>query len=336
LGGRVLLARSYDRWVKTGSPQSIEWAPVLTLLFVAPVVAELVGSGNLPTLYFLNPFIVLLFCAIYGPPALLLRELWVRGRVGWPSMLLLGFAFAALDEGVVANTWFKPHALEMSASVLGRAHGVNWNLVANLTIFHTFVSMFIAITLVQLWFGTRSPGPWLPRWAILTCVAVSTVVALGAISGEKKGKQHVPAANHDQRAATIALIVLIVLIALVLPRLRFSQVDRPVPTVGHVFAYGCIWSVAYLFLFFGVVRITATAAPLVALFFFAATVFLLVRWCGSSSWTARHTLWCCSGVLAVTMLTTVWRVFALQPLSSALFIWWLVLIDRRLAPRAVP
>ena len=64
--------------------------PALGLLFVAPLVAEFL-LGNLPIK--LLPALVVL-APMYGGGALLIREAVRRTGRGWPSVLLLGMAYA--------------------------------------------------------------------------------------------------------------------------------------------------------------------------------------------------------------------------------------------------
>jgi hypothetical protein len=309
--------------------RSRRWKPILGLAFLTPVVAELVGSGNVPTLLFLNPLIALLFCLLYGPPALLLRELLVRGRIGWPSALVLGFAFGALNEGIVADSWFKPNALHMTARELGRVGHTNWNLVANLTVFHTFVSMFIPIALAELWFRQHSGGPWLRRRGIIVCCLITLFVALGDLSTRSHGKTRV-VPDHPERVATLFVILFAVVAALVLPRWRIPRSQHRVPSSRRAFWIGFVWFAAYLFSFFGLVRIAPQVVPIVALALWTTAVVALLWWTGSTNWTRRHTLLLCAGVLAPSMVLTSWRIVVLQPVSSGLFVWWLVRLDRRL------
>jgi len=299
------------------------------LFLLAPVVAELVGSGNVPTLLFLNPLVALLFGLLYGPPALLMRELWVRGRLGWPSMLLLGFAFGALNEGIVADTWFKPRALRLDATELGRVGHVNWNLVASLSVFHIFVSMLVSIALAELWFHERAGQPWLRRRGVIGCAVIPLLIAIGELSTRKDGKlQVVP--DRPERLATLFVILFAVVVALGLPRWRLPASSRRVPSAPNAFWVGFGWFVAYLFSFFGLVRVASRTVPIAAAMLLVSAVVLLLRWAGSSRWTRRHTLLLCAGVLAPSMALTSWRVAVLQPVSSALFVWWLVRLDRRL------
>jgi hypothetical protein len=306
-----------------------KWKPVLGLFFLAPVVAELVGSGNVPTILFLNPAIFLLFALLYGPPALVLRELLVRGRIGWPGALLFGFAFGALDEGIVADSWFKPRALHMTASQLGRVGHVNWNLVANLTVFHTFVSMFVSIALAELIFRDFAYQPWLRKRGIFFCAAISLFVAVGDLSTRAHGKPRI-VPDHPQRVATLWVIFAVIAVALVLPRWRIPVSQHNVPRPQRVFAIGFVWFATYLFTFFGLTKLAPPLVPIVALALWTSAVVAVLWWAGSTHWTARHTLLLCAGVLAPSMVLTSWRIVVLQPVSSALFVWLLVRLDRRL------
>jgi hypothetical protein len=308
------------------------WAPIAALAFLSPVVAELVASGNLPTVLFLNPLIALLFCAIYGPAALLLRELWVRGRAGWPGMLVLGAAYAAFNEGIIANTWFEPGALDMTARELGRHGSVNWNLVTLLIIFHTFLSMFVPIALAELSFPERAGRPWLERRGLVVCTAIATLLAIGSIASRE---DHL-VRDRPERTVTLVLIVLaVVAVVFVVPRSRIPTTLRRVPRVRSLFWVGFAWFAVYLFCFFGLTRLAPAVVPFAALAIWGTAVALLLRWTGSRQWTKRHTLLLCAGVVAPSMILTSWRIIVLQPVSSALFVYFLVRLDRRLRAAAV-
>src|SRR2546430_2142560 len=96
---------------------------VLALCIIAPLCAEVIGSFNTPA--FLFPVLLIVLGPLYGASGLLIREAWVRGRIGFFGAMLLGSAFAALDEGVFTAVWFDPKVPHLSTIVLGRAHGVN-------------------------------------------------------------------------------------------------------------------------------------------------------------------------------------------------------------------
>src|SRR3954471_20679594 len=76
--------------------------PALGLFITAPLVAEFL-LGNLPIK--LLPALIVL-APLSGGGALLIRE-WVRrtGR-GWPSIMLLGLAYAIVEEAYTTQSLF--------------------------------------------------------------------------------------------------------------------------------------------------------------------------------------------------------------------------------------
>ncbi|HLV99168.1 MAG TPA: hypothetical protein VKT82_10895 [Ktedonobacterales bacterium] len=65
--------------------------PVITLIVLAPLVAEVLPGSTRITM----PALVLFDVLIYGPGALLIREVVRRRGRGWASILLLGAAYAS-------------------------------------------------------------------------------------------------------------------------------------------------------------------------------------------------------------------------------------------------
>jgi hypothetical protein len=51
---------------------------------------------------------LLVMAPFYGGGALLMREITRRSRRGWPTLTMLGFAFAMLEEAYTTQTLFKP------------------------------------------------------------------------------------------------------------------------------------------------------------------------------------------------------------------------------------
>jgi hypothetical protein len=80
--------------------------PVITLVLLAPAVAELLGGplqlSQLGLLVFLVP--------IYGAGALLVQEVVRRRGVVWSSVLILGVAYGIVEEGLALRTLFEAAA----------------------------------------------------------------------------------------------------------------------------------------------------------------------------------------------------------------------------------
>jgi hypothetical protein len=160
--------------------RSGHWKPVLTLLVLSPAIGELL-SGSSPPLQFFNPLFFTLLVGLYGCGALLVRETVVRHGLNAAGMLLLGAAYAIIEEGLTCKSFFNPYWTDTGyLSVYGRAAGVNWVWAFGLTFYHMAVSITVPIFLTEALFPLRAQVPWLRRrgwWC--ASIALSLVTLLG-------------------------------------------------------------------------------------------------------------------------------------------------------------
>lgn len=200
---------------------------VLALFFVAPMVAEYL-LGDLP-LNLLPALIVL--APAYGGAAVLIRETARRMGRGWPTMLVLGAAYALIGEGLLTQSLFNPDYMKKHLHLLGAAYvpalGVGgwWTLLMlNL---HTFWSVGVSIALVEALFPAETQEPWLGPIGDLT---VAVVFVLGAIANFAIGfKQNRFVAGHAQLLGTAALILLLAVSAFLIPARRTHRSGRRAP-----------------------------------------------------------------------------------------------------------
>jgi hypothetical protein len=130
--------------------------PILFLVFLTPCVEFLTGSTSLgasltmPTAAFT---FFLLTWPSYAFPVLLIREAVVAWNKWIASLLALGISYGALNEGLLAKTYF---AVNPNSPVLGgragRWIGVNWPWVTEITLFHMIVSISVPVVLSFLIF----------------------------------------------------------------------------------------------------------------------------------------------------------------------------------------
>jgi len=136
-------------------------APAVTLFFLSPLIAEwLLGdlnAGQFGALIALAP--------LYGGGAILIREILKRARRGWPSFILLGLAYALIEEGLATQSLFNPNYLHLRLldygfiPVLGTS--LAWSIYV-LTI-HIVWSLAVPIGLTESLFPARREEPWLGR-----------------------------------------------------------------------------------------------------------------------------------------------------------------------------
>ena len=144
--------------------------PWLTLLVLAPLLGELV-SGHQPPLELFNPLSVLLLMLPYGFGALVCRELVIRWRKRWPSLLLLGIAYALYEEGIVVRSIFNPAWAELEAlDKYSHVLGVTWSYALILVHFHTLVSIGASVILAEILHPDQRGKSWLGRKGLAACV----------------------------------------------------------------------------------------------------------------------------------------------------------------------
>jgi len=139
--------------------------PALALYFLSPVVGELL-SGSAPPTEFFTPFGFIIIALLYGGGAIVCRELKIRWRKGLASLLLLGAAYAVLEEGLMVTSFQNPHWQDLGVlGVFGRWLGVNWVWAVELSIYHSIVSITVPVMLVELAYPDKRGEQWLShRW----------------------------------------------------------------------------------------------------------------------------------------------------------------------------
>jgi hypothetical protein len=149
-------------------------SPAWFLFFFAPLTAEYV-SGSSP---YLNPFVLLANLLLYGPGALMIRELKVRWRKGWLAVFILAVAYMVAEEGLMLNTLFDP-----TRNTTGRLWGVNWVWTAGMVVVHSLVSIFAPILLAEAIYHEKANEAWVKpgTLGILLAAFSANVLGLGRL-----------------------------------------------------------------------------------------------------------------------------------------------------------
>ncbi len=200
---------------------------VLGLLFVAPLVAEFL-LGNLP-LKLLPALIVL--APMYGGGAVIIREMVRRTNRGWPSIFLLGAAYALIEEGFVTQSLFNPDYLKMHMHLLAPAYipvfgiGGWWTLfMLNL---HAFWSIAVSIALVEALVPGDATSPWL---GLTGESIVAVLFLLGSIANARfTFKQDHFIASHAQFVSVACLCGALIATAFLVPNPRLRNGAGYVP-----------------------------------------------------------------------------------------------------------
>ena len=264
-------------------------APVLTLFFLAPFVAEfLLGNMAIDAL----PAIAVL-APLYGGGALLVREMARRGGGGWRSIFLLALAYGLVEEGLAIQTLFNPnyfglHLLD-EAPVPALGMGAWWTLFV-LTL-HTVWSITVPIAITEALFPARARSPWLGR-ASLSFVAV-LYLAGGALVYVNFHRHDAFRASPAQLAGTVLAIAA----AIAAARLRRAPPpvdERPPPSPWLVGATALLAGLAFM-----APHEIIRGWPLVAWYLglYAAVAGVLRRWSRRRAWSAVHETATAAGAL---------------------------------------
>lgn len=156
-----------------------KYLPVLTLLLMAPIFGELLSGCQNPQQFFFKKTSCLLAVCLYGSGAVLARELVIRWKKGWLSLLLLGAAYGILEEGLAMKYFFDPACPFMAPNFgYGRLAGVNWVMTLRVTVFHAIFSISIPVALVHLMFPKLRREPWVNKWVFMFLAALLLAVSV--------------------------------------------------------------------------------------------------------------------------------------------------------------
>ncbi|MCX6470482.1 MAG: hypothetical protein NTW76_14365 [Corynebacteriales bacterium] len=272
-------------------------SPAVGLYFLAPLIAE----------FFLGDFpIVMLPLLIplslwYGGGALLIREIVRRRGLGWRSVLLLGLAFAIIEEGLLTMSLFNPDYAD--ERLLDRGHiamlgiGVPWTIFV--LALHVGWSVATPIALMETALPGRRTEPWLSGRALRAVIAITVVGAVVVFGTTYPAYGHF-IASAPQLIVSAAIAALLVAIAL---RAHGStRVDSgQAPRAGVVVATTMLCAGAF---HLGMHAPTA-AAIVIMIGAIAALLIAVAAWSRRTGWGATQVFAVAAGML----LTYSWRAF---------------------------
>jgi len=274
--------------------------PPLVLFLLAPVIAELL-SGSAPPAEFFHPTGFWILSILYGGGAILVRELKIRWRQGWLSLLLMGAAYAIIEEVLMVKSFFDPAWMDLGIlGSYGRWLEVNWVWSVELTIYHAVVSIAIPIGLTELLFPERRDEPWVSR-GVRTTILIFFIADI--VVGNMILTRYQPSIIHY--IVTTAIVAGLVILAWRLPR---SQVKPGPSTAGRPFWFwltGFLGTVAFFIIF---AALPQTSLPPVVTIMLSIGLVLVVtglvrRLSGNGmAWDDRQRLALAAGPLTVFIL----------------------------------
>ena len=211
----------------------------VTLFFLAPIVAEFL-LGDFPATWL--PLLILL-APMYGGGALLIRELTRLNGRGWPTILLLGVAYAIIEEAFTTQSLFNPDIFGLHAHLLSHAWIPSLGIGAWWTLFmlnvHAFWSIGVSIALAEGLFpspaglyppaaGPRQSSaraPWLGKVGLSVAAALFVV---GIFYNTIYSLRHDPfRASTAQFIVSALVVVVFAAAAFLIPPASRDKSDSP-------------------------------------------------------------------------------------------------------------
>ncbi len=292
---------------------------IVFLLVFTPFFAEAIASTSAPWYSFFNPVVFLLFILLYGITALLLRELWVIKRLSFWHLVLYGAVFAALNEGIVADTWFKPNPLNFTNSEIVRFAGINWHMVVNLTIFHSLFSVLIPILLSFIIFSSLNKTTLLKPRGLKICVGLLLFVAVASLLP----KHHVAVADFNYRAILLLILVVVSVIGVLI-----HPSNRSVQKAGNyspntLLKLGASYTTLFVFSYFILPKLIPEWSILFSIALYIAGLVLAYRISRTSDNDSKKILALIGGLMLPSIVLSLTKTAFLQPVVIGLFLAYL-------------
>ncbi len=131
----------------------------ITLFALSAILSELL-SGSSPATHFFNPLFLVLQLLTYGIPALVMREMAVRWKLGISGIFILALGYGIFNEGLVARTFFSQDGTLFSDGY-GFYYGLNFPWIGFAAVWHSLHAILFPILLTYFLYPETANQPWI-------------------------------------------------------------------------------------------------------------------------------------------------------------------------------
>lgn len=219
------------------------FTPAIILILLALVVPE-AATGSTPLSNFLNPAIFVILFIAYGLAVLVIREFFVRMRLGMGGLFLLGLAYGFLNEGLFAKTLLRETGLPMAEyDTYGYSFGVSIAFALAMTLWHAVSSVMFPILAVHALFPAERERSWLSTKVALALTLL--ILAAGLLLHFDTSNTQFPSGTVASAAKFLVIMALLTAFAS-----RFKARSTP---EGPEVRFGPVWLgvSTFIFLFIG-------------------------------------------------------------------------------------
>lgn len=272
--------------------------PALTLLVMAPCVAELLPGATRVSSIIVFPIEML----IWGSGAVFARFFVRKYRLGWFNLVLLALALAMAEELLIQQTSFASLVVQIQHQEYGRWMGFNYVYFVWAMLYEAILVVCVPIALCEMIYPTRKDNGWLNIWGIIPLLALFVPACFAAWYGWNQIARvkvfHLPAyvLPHNLMIIGICAVAAVLVLTLGPARGLIAGAARP-KTPPHpvvVAALGLMVAATIYcleLLAFGIVPQIPTAVPVVSGVILGSSLLWLVpSWMASPKWTPWHAI----------------------------------------------
>ncbi|MEW9555313.1 hypothetical protein [Nonomuraea sp. NPDC050783] len=284
--------------------------PALGLLILAPLVGEyLLGNVAIDAL----PMIIGLI-PLYGGGALLIREVARRWRLGWPGIILLGLAYAVIEEGLLTRSLFDPDYVGLRLLDYGfiPALGIGAYWTVFVLAIHGVWSIAVPISMVEAG-SRRSDTPWLGKVGL---TASAVLFLLGGAAPIALAGPAIYPLSAAQIIWTLIAAVALIIAAFLSVRFRRLRLPATPASPWAVFAITIAAGLAFwlptLLAMAGIELESIVPAWVTVGFYlalYATMALLILRWSRRMGWGPWHRF----ALGAAGLITYAWHGFPQPP-----------------------
>jgi len=270
--------------------------PGLTLLVMAPMIAELLPGATRVSSAYVFPIEML----IWGSGTVFARYFVRRFKLGWLNLVLLAVALAMAEELLIQQTSFAPLVVRLKGIEYGRALGFNYVYFVWAMLYEAIFVVLIPVALCELIFPKRRDGGWLNIWGMIPLLLLFLPACYAAWYGWNMAARpmvfHLPPYVLPVKLAMISAVALAVVLLLALGPVRrvLAAPAKPLtPPHPAVMAVLGLFASALIFVqlafSMGIAPQIPAAVPVAAGVVLAALMLVLVpRWLAAPQWRASH------------------------------------------------
>lgn len=271
-------------------------APALGLFFLAPLVGEFL-LGNLPITWLWALFTL---APLYGGGALLIRETARRLKWGWPSMIILGLAYALIEEAFVTQSLFNPDYVGLRLLDYGFIPGLGisaWWTVFVLGI-HTIWSTSVPIALTESLTPQARRTPWL---GTLGFIITAIIFLIGCVLTFVFQQADPFTASTTQFVISGITVVILIFIAAILGRTGTKNQSVAPKSLRVPVVAGTAFILGSAFMSLAIIHDTIPAGLNVTGMIGVFTIggLLFWNWSKRTDWSEAHRLAVAGGLLLV-------------------------------------